>query len=92
MDMTTKQKTKVRKYAREIAKEEAGNFFKENEKPTLRQRRALRRKIIERVLEDKKAEKEYGFIGIGWLLAAALAGVISWVVKRWLDKIFPEEE
>jgi len=52
-------------------------------------RRMIRQRLIDRIIEDRKAKDRYGFIGIGWLLTVMLAGVITWAIKRWLDRVFP---
>jgi hypothetical protein len=49
--------------------------------------RKIRQRVIQRVLRD--GEEEYGSITVGWLLLVALATCISFAIRRWLEKVFP---
>jgi len=52
--------------------------------------RTIRHNVIDTVLHD--GEERFGFITLGWLLAAVLSGVISWAIRRWLERRFPDRK
>lgn len=54
--------------------------------------RQIRRNIVQRILKNRRNENTFGFTIIGWLLLTVLSSAISFAIRKWLDKIFPNEE
>jgi len=89
----TTERIRAKKWLQKIAYEEVDEFQATRStsiygKFRRRDVREIRQRVIQRVLRNGK--ERYGFVTVGWLLMVAVASCISWAIKRWLDRRFPD--
>jgi len=90
-----RERAKAKRWLQKIAHEEVEKYqqpraFGAYGRFHRRDVREIRRRVIQRVLKD--GEERYGFITVGWLLMVVVASCISWAIKKWLDRVFPDRD